>query len=416
LLKRAGPTSAIATPPGNPTGLADLAFRQRGLLMAATRVLTALSWIGPFSFGKLVIAVRYRDVMDVLSRDVEFLIRPVHGPAFEEIDFDFVLGMDRTAEMARERHALYAALAAVDTAPIRAAAETWIAEKLKRSATQIDVVEDYARPLAAATARALFGIAPADETQFVDAVRAIHGYCFLNLSDDAAVKQRALTAAALLSGWFLDEIRRRRTSGELGADMMGQLLGAGACDDLTRRTLGGMLVGSIDTTATAVAKIITVLMDKPAWLERASRDAQHPERLWGWCQEALRRWPQTPILVRMTAEDPKLAGVKAAATPVKLAGVTVHAGATVMMATQAAMFDATAIPYPYELRPDRPASAYLHLGGGLHPCAGRLINAWQIPALVGGLLRRGPVRLEPMEWAGPFPAHLIAHLRGGDAT
>ena len=159
--------------------------------------------------------------------------------------------------------------------------------------------------------RALFGIAPADETQFVDAVRAIHGYCFLNLSDDAAVKQRALTAAALLSGWFLDEIRRRRTSGELGADMMGQLLGAGASDDLTRRTLGGMLVGR--------------------------RDAQHPERLWGWCQEALRRWPQTPILVRMTAEDPKLAGVKAAATPVKLAGVTVHAGATVMMATQAAM-------------------------------------------------------------------------------
>ncbi len=60
-----------------------------------------------------------------------------------------------------------------------------------------------------------------------------------------------------MGGWLADEITRRRDAGETGDDMMGQLLSQDIVDDDgARRTLGGMLVGSIDTTATCVAKIV----------------------------------------------------------------------------------------------------------------------------------------------------------------
>ena len=123
-------------------------------------------------------------------------------------------------------------------------------------------------------------------------------------------------------------------------------------------------------------------------------DVDDPARLAGWCREALRRWPHNPIVLRKAA----------AAT--SLADVEIHQGDRIFAWTQAAMLDAEVFPDPQYLRPDRPPAAYLHFGGGLHPCAGRAVNAFQIPALVGALVRRGIKSVGTMKWAGPFPAHL----------
>jgi hypothetical protein len=57
-----------------------------------------------------------------------------------------------------------------------------------------------------------------------------------------------------------------------------------------------------------------------------------------------------------------------------------------------------------------PAAAYLHFGGGLHPCAGRVVNAFQIPLLVGALVRRGIKSVGSVEWAGPFPDHVTVEF------
>lgn len=77
------------------------------------------------------------------------------------------------------------------------------------------------------------------------------------------------------------------------------------------------------------------------------------------------------------------------------------------------MLDEAAFPFPAQMRPDRPAGAYLHFGGGLHPCAGRAVNDLQIPMLVGKLLTRGLGRQEPIAWAGPFPDRLDVQLGAG---
>jgi cytochrome P450 len=395
------PLAEIATPAGKPKGATALfAWRSLPLLAARIGIRFARMRRTPLRIGSLVLAIRHRHVSEVLARDLDFRIASSNAPRFDEIGYHFILGMDRSVELADERQVLYTALSAVNFAKVRAQTQAEIERRLEGK-TQIDAVEDLARPAAALTAQQVFGIAPADYQMFVEAVRSIFNHCFLNASGDVAVTERAKRAAKLLDGWFLDEIARRRAdAGGFGADMMGALLRAGASDDLTRRSLGGMLVGSIDTTTTVVAKVISEMMRDPVLLAAASRDALDPSRLYGWCQDALRRWPQTPILGRQAEFATELDGTK------------VPVGARVLMWTQAAMFDASVFADPKTMRPDRLVGNYLHLGGGLHPCAGRAINAWQIPMIVGALLKRRPRKLGKMLWAGPFPAHLPIELGG----
>jgi cytochrome P450 len=390
----------FATPLGKPSGFGGLLTLRRPPYWAAWIGIKLARLLGrPFRIGSTVIAVRHADVMEGLARDLEFCIQPVNGSKFDQIGYHFILGMDRSAELVEERRTLYTALARVDIAALQAAAAEEIAQCLAATGTNsLDVVEGYARPIAAATASRLFGITPADKSAFMDAARAIFGNSFLNVSGDKATSDRALAAAAQLSDWFEAEIARRRVARDFGSDMMGALLAIGADDDLVRRTLGGMLVGAIDTTATCVAKVITVLMADRALLERAVADRHDLNLIWGWCNEALRRWAHGPLLLRKAAYDTSFAGTK------------VKAGDSVMLWTQAAMLDGAAFPVPGALRPDRSCAPYLHFGGGLHPCAGRGVNAWQIPMLVAGLLERNPTRLGQMIWAGPFPARLPIHL------
>ena len=389
------PDGGFATPAGGGGAIA-LLLKNRLLAWWAARV---LAWLGrrigrPLTLKGTVLVIRHADAREVLDRDLDFLVGPVNDPRMDGIGFHFILGMDRAPELITEREVLYQALARVDMGALVARAQADVDARLAACGGTIDVVEDFARQVAAGTASALFGIAPEDGARFRDASRAIFYHCFLNLAGDKAIEARGMAAAKALTGWFDAEISGRIAIKEPGDDMMGQLLRAGASPNLTRRTLGGMLVGSIDTTASVVAKIITVLMRDPVMRAAATRNADERYLMYGWCQEALRRWAHVPMMGRQAAQDCALAGV-----PIK-------AGAKVILLSQAAMLDPDAFPAPTEMHPTRPNAGYLHFGAGLHPCAGRDVNQWQIPMLVGALLKRGPDAMGTMGWAGPFPAHL----------
>ncbi|WP_426291525.1 cytochrome P450 [Sphingomonas sp. TWP1-3-1] len=345
--------------------------------------------------GNTVITARHATIMEALARDLDFIIEPVNASKFDQIGYHFILGMDRSPELIAERRILYAALSKVDFAPLKAAAASRAAIILaKAGAGPLDAVADYARPIAAQTASALFGIAPDDRETFMDAARAIFGNSFLNAGGDQSMSDRAVLAANILSEWFEEEIPKRRSGETRRADLMNALIASGASDDLVRRTLGGMLVGAIDTTATCVAKVMAVLMSDQKLLHRATADRANPALMSGWCNEALRRWPHGPILLRQAARD------------TILEGVSIKAGDRVILWTEAAMLDDQAFPEPHELHPERPGAVYFHFGGGLHPCAGRSVNAWQIPMLIAGLLAHRPQRRGRIDWAGPFPASL----------
>ncbi len=370
------------------------------LLGLATRIGVKLL-CRPLKLGKTVHALRHRDVSEILRRDLDFVIAPVNAERIDAVNGPFVLGMDRSDRLTTERRALYSALSTVDFG-------TMVGESAKRADALIaaagegplDAVGGYARIVAGTTARALFGLAAPDEALFLEVARAVFAHTFLNLNGDAAIADRALKASVQMHDWIAAEIERRRDAKETGVDFMGALMRQSSLDDDgVRRMVGGMLVGSMDTTATSVAKILTVLGRDRKLGDAATRDATQPILMLGWCREALRRWPHNPLVQRQTAAD------------TELNGTVIPAGTKVFAWTQAAMLDSEAFPDPQEMRPDRPAAGYLHFGGGLHPCAGRAVNDLQIPMLVSKLLLRGVDKVGRISWAGPFPDHLPIELR-----
>ena len=363
----------------------------------------------PFRFRSTVVAARHAHVTEMLSRDLDFRIAPINAARMEAVNGPFLLGMDRGDVLATERAAVYRALAAVDLAPFREAAGQ-LAEAALDVAPRgsLDVVGGYARPIAAHTASRLFGLAEVDPAEFAGVVRTIFHYTFLDFRGDAGVEREAIIAGGRMRDWFAAEIARRadllKAGKPLEPDLMGRLMdprasGAALAPDTIRRLLGGMLVGSVDTTASSVAKIIWVIGRDRRLAMAVARDAGRPDRLRGWCWEALRRWPHNPVLLRRAA----------AATT--LGGRRVEKGDRVVAWTQAAMLDGSVFERPGEPRPDRPPGIYLHFGGGLHPCAGRAVNDFQIPLLVGALVRRELTRAGDMRWDGPFPDHLEVRPR-----
>ena len=357
----------------------------------------------PFRIGKRVIAARHDQVRELLCRDLDFGIAEVNAVKIDEVnEGPFVLGMDRSAVLEEERRALYAALGAVDLDALREDVRREIAARLAAvpGGGSIDVVGGYARPIAARTAQQLFGITGPDDRTFMEAVRSVFAHTFLNQANDKQVRERAVRAGGFMATWYREEIARRRQTGDLGDDMMGQLLRQGILDDDgVRRTLGGMLVGSIDTTATCVAKIVKVASRDSELRWAMERDAGDLDRMDGWCNEALRRWPHNPIVIRHALNDTELAGAK------------IRKGDTLFAWTQAAMQDESAFPDAKRMDPGRARSAYLHMGWGLHPCSGRPVNSFQIPMLVAGLAARGLGRVGAVDWTGPFPGRLDATLR-----
>ena len=342
-------TSDIATPPEAPSFLSKpevLEFGARAFAWFSNW------WEKPVRVGTKVFVGRHIDAVEVLSRDLDFLIGPVNATKIDEVNGPFILGLDRGATLVRERAALYRALAKVDLrGPLRSQLEADAKARVAAAGEEIDVVGGYARPIAAMTAQRLFGVSGMDQTLFMDVARALFGHIFLNLSNDEKIRARALRAAPYLKKWLLDEIERRRTSGERRPDMMDALIhdpqipASDEGNDLVRRTLGGMLVGSIDTTATCVAKIITIIGQDKTLATGIAADVDNFPKLHGWCWEALRRWPHNPLVLRSAAAD------------TQLAGVDIRANDQIFVITQAAMLDTSVFPEPQVLNPARPTRA-----------------------------------------------------------
>ncbi|HYI41945.1 MAG TPA: cytochrome P450 [Allosphingosinicella sp.] len=362
-------------------------------------------WYGkPFRFLRWVIAARHDHAVEMLGRDLDFGIAPVNAVKIGEVNAGpFILGMDRSAALERERRGLYEALAAIDLRRLRAETEADIERVLAAipAGGEIDAVADYARPIAARTARRLFGLHGPSERMLMEVARSVFNHTFINPTNKAAIRDRAIRAGAHMKAWIDEEIARRDPVAP-GEDMIGRLLAQGILDrEAVQRSIGGTFVGSIDTTTTVVAKLIKLAAGDPDIAFAMRRDCDDLHRLWGWCLDALRLWPHNPALLRSALVD------------TEIAGVAVRRGDSTVAWTQAAMQDSSIFDDPRRVRPDRDRSIYLHFGGGLHPCTGRSVNSFQIPLLVGGLVRRGLARVGSISWAGPFPNQLPVTLREG---
>ncbi len=361
-----------------------------------------------FVLGRVAIFSNWKDVRDLLSRDLEFLIAPVNGAKINSVTGPFVLGLDRSEKLVRERGQMYAALAAVDLSLVRESAEQEARRLLtaaKARGGKIDVVNGYARLVAARTAALLFGVRGPAEAELMRVARITFQYVFLNLGGgNEELKAQAVAGGQELKEWIKSEIEERARSTDAGGGILGALLARRDSDpdaldnDGVARTVAGLLIGSIDTTATAVAQITSVLLNDRNMLREVQGDIDSPDRILGWCWEALRVWPHNALLLRH------------ATAGTALAGKTFTKEMTIVGLTLAAMNDPSAFPLPNRLDPSRPRDRYLHFGGGLHPCAGRSVNAVQVPLLVRELVKAGASRVGRPRFDGPFIDELVVTL------
>lgn len=362
----------------------------------------------PFVFRNIALVSRYQDVQSVLELDMHYRIAPINGPNFEVISGPFVLGMDRGAQFADERRAMYESVARIDSMALRAAVAREANRILDRAVAvdgRIDVAHGYAHPVAARTAAELFGIPGPTEADLMRVCRALFHFSFLANPDEVAVTERARLAALEMRAWMTDEISRRRRDGIEKDDVLGRLLAVRGADgqrldgETVRRILVGLLVGAIDTTSPTLPRIVHVLASDPELLARVERDVGDPQRMRGWCSEALRMWSSAPVLFRQ------------AASATSIGGRSIAAGAKVAAFTQAAMFDPGVFPDPGQLDPTRPARHYINYGGGLHPCAGRGVNDVQLPELTAQLVARGIASVGRPRFVGPFIDELVVTFR-----
>lgn len=352
-------------------------------------------------FGNTLVLSNWRDINEVLDRDIDFVIEPINKEKIERVNGPFILGMDRSANHIAERELLYQTLNQGDIPRIQNLAlchAQSLLNKIKPDAA-VDVVNGYARRVASRSASALMGVEGPSEEDQMRVARAMFHELFLNIENDSGVRTKAIKVSAELNQWVIKNIADTRSHGASGENMIVRMIKMGIKDnDLIRRTVSGLFVGAIDTTATCVAQIIHVILKRPKLKLQVMADLDDSNKMRGWCYEALRFWPHNPIVLRQAAHD------------CALGKLTVKAGTNVACFTLAAMHDPAAFPHPSVLLPNRPLANYLHFGGGLHPCAGRAINGVQIPVLVGELLRREPEIQAPVKHDGPFPNELLVKL------
>ena len=375
------------------------ALRQPFVLRSAAFIVHRLG-IPLLKVRGTVLVFSWRLVSEVLARDNDFRVAPINGEKMRRVAGDFFLGMDRQLAAYHQRdcglRALTAACSGIDAA-IAAEAERRIAV----AGRTVDVIGGYARPVACATARRIFGIRAPSDAELMQATRAVFHETFLNPKDrDRAVVELGRVQGARLRRWILDEIEARRTAPVGGADFLDMLMARGDIDDAERATiLAGYLVGAIDTTTTAFGYIAREIVGDPMLLRKVQRDIDRPERLLGWCLEVLRRRPQAPFLIRRTT------------AAVELAGHALPPDTLVLAITSAAHFDPNAYPAPDRMDPERPRENYFHFGAGPHHCSGRDVNARQLPILLRAFLAREPRSVGRLDYDGPFPDQLIVTFR-----
>lgn len=379
--------------------------------------------------GPVTVLTRAADVRAVL-RDPDRYTVQHYGTVMTDLVGPFALGLDGPAH-ASARAVLEEAVSATRLMDVADSADAQARRLLGAAAAagRLDVVTEFARPLAVVTVAAALGVpVPPGEpitplsgrdgaTCTADWTEALFEGCFRDGARDQGVGARARSARDEIVGHLSTCVTKERTRADAGESVPGQgPLGAPPAsplavlleryDDDARvvTDLVGLLVGSVPTIAESLARIIDHLLDHPDRLAAVREDAVQvkvgdapPERraaVWGHGQEAMRFAPQSAGVLRVPDAG----------------------GRPVFACTLSAMHDPAAVPSPRSYRPDRPDDVYLHFGDGPHRCVGealaREILTSALIAFVGeDGWQRDPGPDGRLRSDGAFPSSLVL-IRG----
>jgi cytochrome P450 len=361
-----------------------------------------------------VLVSKAEDVRNVLSRGAELTVK-LYANKMERITGPFILGMGDSARYRRELSLMRIAFPEPEVNNLTQTCRTLVESALQGAtkAGRIDVVEQVTRATPTRFVSELYGVPGPDAAKLQRWARHIFHDIFLNLANDAAVRQNADVSGAEMI-LYLDQLIQDRVSTPTSADTVLDRLAAmraiAATElplEVIRHNLIGMIVGTIDTTSKAAAYAINWFLDNTAARDEAIDALQTGDsaRFTRCVLEAMRFAPQATLLIRLCEVPTVLALGKPWQT-------AVAPGAIVFAGIESAMLDPDSVPEPDAFRTDRTDSMYLHFGYGQHSCFGRYINPIQISEIVRGVLSLSNVRRAPgddgvLNHDGPFPSRLL---------
>lgn len=370
---------------------------------------------------ELTIVTRFSDCSSVLRQHDVFsvaLYKPKQG--------DYWMAQDDTATHWREKSIMRSVLDIEQLADIRRFVAETASSLLRDAQGSIEAVNGLCRAIPIALVQERFGFDESDpkdlfEWSYWNQYDAFHNQPFDSVVvDDPELIVANRKAANDRMGAYLVELIQRRAAelqaGKVNNDPATRLLKlsmSGALDfDLPRviQNVGGLLIGSVETTSHAAINALAGLLERPEILSQAVAAAANNDarEFDGYVFEALRFDPAFPYFFRVCEKTAQLAAGTDYARDIT-------PGTTVMAITHSAMFDATAFPDPKRFNPTRPETNTFHFGHGLHECLGRHIGREMIPEIVRQVLllpgvhaagpvdkKGGPVpECYPLKWNEP---------------
>ncbi len=377
----------------------------------------------------------FTDICDALQMPKIFtvdLYKPKMGVT--ETDPGYLMAHDDDALHYREKSLMQGFLNRDDLPRIRKLIAESSKDILKQANGQIEIVNQYCRMVPTVLVQKYFGLdgVPAQDLirwSFWNQYDAFHNQPFdlnspekckhiVNEHDKVTKELQAYIKALLvrkliyvkLTGMVKNPLRLvKKLFGcktHHNDDMVSRMLRSSMADEVDFGLLrvgvnaGGLLIGSIETTAPAVSQTIQYFIERPNLLSKAKTAAnlQDPTEFDGFVWEALRYVPISPYMFRQLSQDYTLAKGTDRET-------TLQAGTNVLMLTQSAMFDEYAFSQPNEFNHKRNWYHHFNFGFGSHECLGKYIGMVMLPEMVRQVLLQTNLKASsPMDYKnGPFP-------------
>ncbi|MEU1954481.1 cytochrome P450 [Nocardia rhamnosiphila] len=288
---------------------------------------------------------------------------------------DSLLSMD-PPEHSRLRKLVAKAFTGRRVAELRPRTRAIVDEKLtalEQAGAPADLVEGFALPLPVTVICEMLGVPPRDQHRFRDFSDAI-------LSTTAYTREQIESARDSLETYLVEVVAERRQRPT--DDLLGALVAARDEEDrLSERELVnlgvGLLIAGHETTANQIANFTYVLLTQREYWELLRAE---PELIPGAVEELLRY-----VQLGAGAGQPRVA-----TEDVVLSGVTVRAGDSVFVNTQAANRDENVFDHPESLDLTRQRNPHVAFGYGAHHCLGAQLARVELQVALEALLERFP--------------------------
>jgi len=273
-----------------------------------------------------------------------------------------------------------------------------------QSAGRMDVVRDYAQPVAVNVVASMIGVPAEDRAKFLPWSDDLG--LFVGVAPPAAdAAQRAKRSLEEMVDYFRDLMARRRKSPErdliselIRSEEQGQLLS----EEELYATCILLLSAGHETTQNLIASAIYLLLAHPDQLDLLKADWTLVK---GAVEELLRFEPPVQCFGRIARED------------VALHGHRVAKGQHVMASFAAANRDPSRFPNPDQFDIKRDTSGHLAFGYGIHFCPGSSLGRTEAQIAIRSIFQRFPsMRLvsEAPQWQAN--SLLVRGLKSLDVT